>query len=160
MRRDMDLIRHLLLDIDGNEAINGRYVLTDREFGVEGEDLAKVQYHLRLLLDANYLEGRDGLSIEQMDINPPKSALDIPNAGDEGLFDMNNRILITRMTMAGHDYLETVRDNKVWDKTKKALNGGLGVGLDTIKDVAKEIGKQVINHQVKKHTGIDMGMGS
>jgi hypothetical protein len=37
--------------------------------------------------------------------------------------------------------------------TEEAQNGGIRVVIDVI----KEIGKQVINHQIKKHTGIDMG---
>lgn len=149
MKRDMDLIRVILMDIEGNDNINGKFTISDADFGATGADRTALQYHLRLLMDAGYIEGKDLL---QSGKNDPR--MDVHKM----LVEEGTPIMITRMTWDGHDFLDTVRDSKVWEKTKEALKGVGGVGIDTIKDVAKEIGKTVINHQVKKHTGIDLGL--
>lgn len=152
MKRDMDLIRMILMDIEGDENINGKFTISDADFGAkDGSDRSAVQYHLRLLLDAGYLEGTDLSKADQnsLENQPFKDIHNKPHGSP---------ILINRMTWDGHDFLDTVRDSKVWEKTKDALKGVGGVGIDTIKDVAKEIGKTVINHQVKKHTGIDLAL--
>lgn len=148
MKRDMDLIRVILMDIEANENINGKFTISDADFGATGADRTALQYHLRLLMDAGYIEGKDLLQ------STKDSKLDVHRM----MVEEGAPILVTRMTWDGHDFLDTVRDSKVWEKTKDALQGVGGVGIDTIKDVAKEIGKAVINHQVKKHTGIDLGL--
>lgn len=148
MKRNMDLIRGLLLDIEANENVNGKFVISDADFGaVGGDNRTAIQYHLRLLLDAGYIEGEDLL----------KSAKSSPNVDIHRMLKEEGApILVTRMTWAGHDFLDTVRDNKVWSQTKEALKGVEGVGIDMLKDVAKKIGKTIINHQVEKHTGIKL----
>lgn len=148
MKRDMDLIRVILMDIEANENINGKFTISDADFGATGADRTALQYHLRLLMDAGYIEGKDLLQ------SAKDSKLDVHRM----MVEEGAPILVTRMTWDGHDFLDTVRDSKVWEKTKDALQGVGGVGIDTIKDVAKEIGKAVINYQVKKHTGIDLGL--
>lgn len=154
MKRDMDMIRAILMDIEENANINGKFTISDADFAVAGAERTAVQYHLRLLLDAGYIEGQDilgdGATTAAHGFLKPDSAVALSSAGIA--------ILVTRMTWDGHDFLDTVRDSKIWEKTKDALKGVGGVGVDTIKDVAKEIGKAVINHQVKKHTGIDLGL--
>ena len=152
MKRDMDMIRAILMDIEENANINGKFTISDADFAVAGAERTAVQYHLRLLLDAGYIEGRDILG--DAATNAAQSILKT----DSKLSSTGIAVLVTRMTWDGHDFLDTVRDSKIWEKTKDALKGVGGVGVDTIKDVAKEIGKAVINHQVKKHTGIDLGL--
>ncbi|MDN5568442.1 MAG: DUF2513 domain-containing protein, partial [Paracoccus sp. (in: a-proteobacteria)] len=62
-------------------------------------------------------------------------------------------IQITRMTWEGHDFLESVRDDKVWQKTKGYLKDIGGVGIDVLKDVAKA----VVKDQIKQYTGMSLG---
>lgn len=161
MKRNMELIRGLLLDIESNENIHGKYILSDADFGAaNGSDRSAIQYHLRLLLDAGYIEGEDLLKTA----SAPQggAAHGVPNGDIQKMLEVasagnaNTSILVTRMTWAGHDFLDTVRDNKVWSQTKEALKGVEGVGIDMLKDVAKKIGKTIINHQVEKHTGIKL----
>ena len=107
MQRDMDLVRGLLLDIEKNQNIYGRFTLFDHDFiGVEDvEDLSRIQYHLRLMLDAGYIEGHDGAQAQR---NGQPGLVDVPSelrgrqaviAGLQG-----NSIAISRMTWDGHEF--------------------------------------------------------
>jgi Hypothetical protein (DUF2513) len=52
---------------------------------------------------------------------------------------------ILRMTMAGHEYLDSVRDPKVWNKTKSVLeNVGGSAALEVIKDVAAKVTAELL----------------
>ena len=47
--------------------------------------------------------------------------------------------------MAGHDYLDSVRDPKVWTKTKSVLeNVGGSAAIEVVKDVAVKITAELI----------------
>lgn len=166
MKRDMDFIRNLLLDIEANDNINGKYTLTERDFGVGQADLVKVQYHLRLLFDADYLEGIDGSTILEADRKARERGTLVgvdttqdkflPN--DEATRRVATEILTTpmihveRMTWQGHEFLDTVRDDVVWQKTQEQLKKVGNFGIEGIKALAKGFLKQ----QVKKQTGIDL----
>lgn len=159
MQRDMEMIRALLLDIEENQNIHGGFLLSDGDFGVGDDEVSKVQYHLRLLLDAKYIEGKDNLSMESLFAAPREnSVVGLENAYMEKNGLTPPKVIVTRMTWEGHDFLDTVRDSKVWEKTKEAVKGVGGVSIDTIKDVAKELAKGLIKHQVKKHTGVELDL--
>nr|WP_309501304.1 DUF2513 domain-containing protein [uncultured Roseovarius sp.] len=49
-----------------------------------------------------------------------------------------------RMTSYGHDYLEAIRDDTVWDKAKKSTAKAGGASLRLIYDVASAILKQKV----------------
>jgi hypothetical protein len=61
-----------------------------------------------------------------------------------GLLDVAGRpclqlnYAIHGLTMAGHDFLDAIRDVSVWDKTKKRLGDAGGWTLDLVLAVAKE----------------------
>lgn len=165
MQRDMDLIRDLLMDIEDNEHITGHYTLTDRDFGVPSENIRKVQYHLRLLMDANYIKGVDGQTVMDVEMeNRQRNTwhgagnLDVvmDRMRDEAsqLDNMTTApmIMISRMTWAGHEFTDTVRDPVVWEKTKESMKGLGNFGIEGVKALAKGFLKQ----QVQKHTGIEM----
>ena len=163
MKRDMDMIRDLLMEIEDNQAINGRYLLSDGDIGVRAEDASKVQYHLRLMMDADFIEGRDQHSISDFErlLDQPVPAI---RARDEGntlrniVEGMDHPIHISRMTWKGHDFLDSVRDDKVWEHTKGALAEVKSVGFDTIKEVATAVAKGLIKTQLKKYTGVELDM--
>ncbi|MBU5245293.1 DUF2513 domain-containing protein [Bacillus halotolerans] len=50
---------------------------------------------------------------------------------------------ICEMTYNGHMFLETIRDNKVWEQTKKKAASFTGVSFEILKDIATSI--------IKKH---------
>lgn len=140
MKRDMDLIRDLLFNIEEDKNINGKYVLSDADFSNIDADPNAVQYHLRLLLDAGYIEGRDLLA-------DTPSENDTFNVMRQGT---GSQIAVERLTWEGHEFLDTVRDNQVWQKTKGYLQNVGGVGIDVLKEVAKA----VVKDQIKQYTGI------
>lgn len=166
MKRDMDFIRNLLLDIEANENINGKFTLTERDFGVGEEDLTKVQYHLRLLFDADYLKGIDGSTVLEAERSARdrgtyvgeniKSDIYLPDdeATRKAATDMRTApmILVERMTFQGHEFLDTVRDDVVWQKTQEQLKKVGNFGIEGVKALAKGFLKQ----QVKKQTGIEL----
>lgn len=44
---------------------------------------------------------------------------------------------IERLTFAGHQYLESIKNNDIWEKTKeKILSSGLSLSFDLIKSTA------------------------
>lgn len=58
-----------------------------------------------------------------------------------------------RLTNEGHDYLESIRDEGIWSKTKKAVaETGGNATLEIIKDLA--IG--FLKKQISDRTGIDL----
>jgi hypothetical protein len=56
------------------------------------------------------------------------------------------------MTFDGHEFLDTIRDDEVWEKTQQHLKKVGGLGIEGIKALAKGF----ITQQVKNQTGIDL----
>ena len=71
-------------------------------------------YHLVLLRDAGFIEGKHA---------------------EYGTF---------RITNAGHDYLDTVRDEEVWRKTKSLVGAAGTYTLSIVAEVAKSIASKKI----------------
>ncbi len=151
MKRDMDLVRGILFEIERNANINGKFIVTDADLGDLGADRTAVQYHLRLLMDAGYIEGQDLLSTPPKEGSPAFAMIELGATGSAAQGSVP--ITVSRMTWAGHDFLDTVRDNKVWQKTKGYLKDIGGVSIDVLKDVAKAVAKD----QIRQYTGISLG---
>ena len=59
---------------------------------------------------------------------------------EDGLKDFD----ITRLTLAGYEYLDAVRNIKVWSRVKKTIDFVGGATLDIIKQMAvKELSKEL-----------------
>ena len=113
MKRNMNLIREILLSVEnlpGGKASN-QISLPDGEWSPD-----EVIGHLRLVYDAGYIDGK-------IHFNPG------------GLF-----MTIYGLTNAGHDLLDSIRDETVWNKTKEEVGkvGGT-VAVDTLKSIAAAI---------------------
>jgi len=170
MKRDMDLIRNLLLEIEANENINGHFTITDRDFGVPDEDLRKVQYHLRLLFDADYLRGVDGSTVLEVAQNASergtylgadaRSTIMLATDPDERkaieAMATQPMIMVERITWQGHEFIETVRDDKIWEKTKETMNTVGNFGIENVKAVASALAKGFMKKQVEKLTGVEL----
>lgn len=103
MKRDMDLIRDLLLEIESNE--------NDEEINFEDRDKATVIYHLNLLKEIGYI--------------------------DDFSEDILGSLYAGQLTWEGNDYLDKIRDNSVWKKTKDVISQkGLPLVFDTIKTIS------------------------
>jgi hypothetical protein len=88
MKRDVDLARHLLLDIEGRGADCSVSVLRT---GPNHEAEERVRYHLRLLIDAGLLKEIDRAA---------------------------NGVPCVRLTDAGHEMIELTRSERRWQEAK------------------------------------------
>ena len=121
MKRDMELIRELLLAIEAKES-NTVFAASDLELKTDRER-QEVYYNLQLMTDANLLE-----------TNMVKSM--------QGIED----VVIKRMTWEGHEFLDNARNESIWKAaketiTKKGLsieNVGFGVLTQLLASVAKQ----------------------
>ena len=93
MKRDMDFVRELLLKIEGGERdfLGVPKAFTGRPPDPEAEKLGE---HLRLLKQAKFI-----------DVQAESAA--------------TGHVIVTGLSWAGHDFLDSVRDPKIWEKTKK-----------------------------------------
>jgi len=114
MTRDMELIRTLLLRIDTDPRLDGMsslFVQNTEELGITGHSMPEVAYHIRLLIEADFIKGN------------PNVAGGMP--------------AIVRLTWNGHEFLDDVRDPDVWSKTKERVGTVGGVALAFVWEIAK-----------------------
>ena len=117
MTRDMDLIRQLLLDLEAFEQRPGGIShLLPESFQIPGYGTDQIDYHLELIKEAGFI--------------------------DEGGMRPMIGIGFRRLTWGGHDFLDSVRDKTVWDKTKATASQAGGFTVDLLVGIAKEIIKQ------------------
>jgi hypothetical protein len=58
----------------------------------------------------------------------------------------------TKLTWDGHDFLDSVRDPEIWNKTKDGMKAAGGFTFELLRDLAKGF----IRTQIKKHTDIEI----
>lgn len=127
MQRDMDLVRELLLKLEGmNQKANAILTFQAGKLGIEGFTEDQVIYHFRLLVDEGYIDqgGR-----------PPLSGL-----------------MFRQLTWRGHDFADSVRDPDIWMKTRGGALAAGGWTMDLIKDLAKGY----VRKKLSDSTGIDI----
>lgn len=61
-------------------------------------------------------------------------------------------IVFERLTVAGHDFVDSVRSPEVWAKTKKGAEAAGGFTVDLLKDLAKGFVKK----QIEDLTGVKL----
>jgi hypothetical protein len=96
MKRDIDLARQLLLDIEARGADCSVSVLRT---AADHEAEERVRYHLRLLIDAGYLKEIDRTT---------------------------NGVPCLRLTDAGHELIELTRSESRWRRAKRACHERTG----------------------------------
>lgn len=108
MKRDMDLIRLILLEIEASE-----YEMIEN-FQVKGHDITDVKYNGELLYQAGMIT--------------------------KFYEDSIGELVAGSLTWDGCDFLDKIRDNSVWKKTKDAIKEqGLPMIVDTIKTISSTI---------------------
>ena len=96
-------------------------VLTLDDFMDMKKSSYMISLHIDLLCDAGLIEVMD-TSIE------------------DGLKDFD----IVRLTLAGYEYLDAIRNARVWDRVKRSVSYVGGATLDIIKQLAvKELAKEL-----------------
>ncbi|MGD0046714.1 MAG: DUF2513 domain-containing protein [Bryobacteraceae bacterium] len=123
VRRDMDLIREILRQVEANPKMDGRTEVvyqSPEEMGISGHSLEELAYHAKLLIKGGYLEGN------------LCSGYTMPS--------------ISSLTNAGHDFLGSITEPGIWEKTKAEFSGLPGVALRVIEAFAEA--------ELKKHLGL------
>lgn len=121
MRRDPDLIRLLMIDLE-----NAKARVFDHH-SVDGYSRDEVAYHLAMIVQAKFAVG---------DVRYPNTGSDptIPNA-----------VMVIRLTPAGHDWIETLRDETVWAKVKaRSAKVAAGVSLEVLKHLGDTVATQLL----------------
>jgi len=118
MKRDMELIRELMLAIESQDGYE--YWAEKLEIS-ESWDISEIKYHLQLLNDAGCIKA----NIQH----------------DNG--SSNPYILIDRMSWNGHEFLDNTQNESVWKETVKIVKekgGSMAIGVLT--QVAAAVAKQ------------------
>jgi hypothetical protein len=147
MKRDMDLIRKILLYLEAETPVEkgGFYSIDfDSMAAALGSTFESLNYQLILLYEANLIDGA------------AYRGKGYPSGSDR-LYENCSVISVSprHLTWEGQEFLETVRDEEVWQNTKRAAKSIGSFGLDTL----KELGKGFIKKKIKDHTGIDLDFG-
>ena len=113
MKRDLELVRLILQTLEGNQEA--------RTASTERYSTAERAYHVALMKDAGLIEGIVNLDA---DGNP---------------FGYH----VSRMTWAGHDFLDAARDDTLWKKaTEYVLKPGVSWSFDLLKEWLKHEARQ------------------
>jgi len=110
MKRDFELIRKLLLHIEGEKVDLSSFTKD------------QILYHKALLLDAGLAEG-------------PK-----PHYASAKLTEIPDKVIIKKLTWEARDLFDVIRDEGRWQKTKKWIKeAGKILTLETIKEAIKAL---------------------
>lgn len=115
MKRDLELVKKILLALEEQEQVNPKFVLPDYDKRI-------VSYHIMLMEQAGLLEAQVNKLIDGEVEAWPK-----------------------RLTWQGHEWLDLARNNTVWEKVKKQLKEKtVTVSFDTMKLLLSEGLKQLL----------------
>ena len=122
MKRDMDLIREILLQVEEAPADGHGVSLKLPEY-----DPKVVNYHVRLLAEADLIKARTTDHTTYTSYRP------------------------LRLTWTGHEFLDAARNERLWSKVKDLLKCKVGpVPLEVLQTVLTELGKQAALDAVKQ----------
>ena len=108
MKRDMDLIREILLAIEEQHEYGPISGLT-----IPGHSMNEIAYHCKILYEHGFIDNYED------------------DSGDDELLDFS----VGALTWEGADYLEDVRDNTRWGKVKKTMKEkGIPLTVEFIKE--------------------------
>ena len=131
MKRDLDIVREILLQVeksDGYLTINDLFDIRDKQKDCKYTD-KEIVYHVELLFAQGFIDGNI-----RRDMNG-----DITDSSIDGL------------TWDGADYLESMRDSRVWNKAKSTIKKAVG---STTFDVVKQTCTLVATQMIKSNLGI------
>ncbi|CAM2852553.1 TPA: DUF2513 domain-containing protein [Legionella pneumophila] len=110
MKRDWDLVRDILLRV---EDLSSNQNLTLSHFS--DKDLYLVSYHVKMLCEAGLINAN---IVNDLSTQP-------------------SQFFVSGLTLSGHEFLDAIRVESIWTKTKAYFktNGGVMI-FETIKEVA------------------------
>ena len=113
MKRDMDLVRLILMEIEEKYRSTAIYNLT-----IDGYDTDTVAYHCKILDEAGLISDYKA------------------TYADNKIYTF----VVGPLTWDGNDFLEKIRDDSRWKKVKDTISQkGLPLIIDTIKSIANAI---------------------
>ena len=119
MKRDWDTIREILTKLEENTSANHTLQLSD----FPSEQAEKISYHAELLLEAGLVDGE---------------MLKTLGGGPYDFF-------ITRLTWYGHEFLDAINNDTVWEKTKKSfVSSGISMTFELVKSVATDAASSLV----------------
>jgi hypothetical protein len=125
----MNLIRELLLQLERfpiRLGATAHIVPDDETLAIPGYTLDQIKYHLSQIEKSGFID----------------------TGGVRPMIGIGFRCL----TPAGHDFLDSVRDPKIWEKTRKGAEAAGGFTVDLLKDLAKGFVKK----QIEEYTGVKL----
>lgn len=125
MKRDLDLVRSILIYVEkAEDEVDAEDLVTD------GWPFETVAYHIRLMAHHGFVD----LSDDTRDMNGEMLSL-----------------TVSGLTWDGQDYLDAIRDPKVWAKVKKTVKETVG---STTFEVVRQTGALVAMSMVKASLGM------
>jgi len=114
MKRNWDTIRQILVKVE--ECTLPTEIVRLGDF--QKADAAEVSYHMALLIDAGLVEGHMSKTIG-------------PEVKD---------FFAYKLTWGGHEFLDSIRSDTVWHKTKKLFaEQGISMTFDLVKEGSKKM---------------------
>ena len=117
MKRDMELVRKILLETEEESNNPLEWVVLN----IEGYDPELVSYHVKIMAEAGLIEAKDLSTLGSFEWHPKS------------------------LRWEGHEFLDTVRNETVWAKTKEVVKSkGGSVGFEVLKEVAIQTLKSIL----------------
>lgn len=117
MKRDLDLLRQMLLRIESLDS--SKHKITVDSFSDLNSDWNAIVLHIELLMDAGFIE-----------------AIDVSTCSADDY-------VIRRITFAGYDYLDSIRNDSIWAEVKqKIASVGGSVSLEIVKELGVTLVRQ------------------
>lgn len=113
MKRDMDLIRDILIRIEDDPKMDGTrefYFQTAEEMGFPNHSSDEVAYHFSLLVEEGFVDGAASAFLP---------------------------IIVRRLTWRGHEFLANVKDAGIWGKTKARVKDLPSVAITVVAAIAE-----------------------
>jgi len=131
MKRDMDLVRKLLLAVEASERPLDSSLI--RIVGYAGDSITE---HMRLLNEASLVEGISAYSVEH-----------------------RLKWVELRLTWSGHDFLDVARNENLWNETMAEVRKQTGtVSFDVLKGLLANAAREIYPRaQVPDHSERTIG---
>lgn len=125
MRRDLDLVRCILLTAESEDGPVGEGALLEC-----CDDMARLAFHVELMDSRGLIAGK---------------------VGYDGLRHRALSVEVSSITWEGYDYLDAIRSPKVWAKAKGVLAETVG---DTSLSVVKEACTMIATEMIRAGLGL------
>lgn len=122
MKRDMELVRKILFKIEDTVDNVAEYNLL-----IDGYSMEQIAYHCAILNEGGYIYAYKG------------------DYASNKIYSFG----VGRLTWEGHEFLDNIRADTVWNRTKEVISSkGLPLVFDIVKSVSTNIISGVINGSI------------